>query len=987
VTTRSPPLVWLAPALAAIVAGTSCAERPQASESEGANAAASATDSTRDTTSLRVHLDRARKLYFDDQFDSARSVWAEALAGARAAGDSAAEAESLTWLGLVAWQFGDYVSARRLGEEALSVKLRYGLRDQLARSYNALGLLAWDEGRLVDMAESLRKAVEAGQAASDRAAVAVASANLGLVETAFGNFDRAREGFELLRDVGQELGDARYQGNGLTNLGMLAVSTGDPLAAIPPLTQALEFYRSIDYATGEQVALAQLAAAYADLGEPQLAFATLDSALALSRQLGQRDEEARNLEALASLHKEAGNLRRALDLYQRAQVIYEELGLPVETGTDLRSVAEVEVSLRNLAGARADAIKALDLHREAGDRFEEFDDLVLLAEIAHLAERPDEAVQRLAAARDLAVNLDAVAARLSVALAEARIADRDGDHTRVRRVLDAAAPDLERAGPAPRFEAYSLLARAYARSNRFDSAAALGRRAVQAVERVRGKFGSSALRTSYLGERLGAYGDLVSVLLRLGSVEEAFQVADAARGRALIEHLGAARREIEEAGTSAQTFEAGEQLLRRIDALVAGLDTIDLLYESEERDAATAREMMRELETARSQYEALLVEAAERDASTAIFLGARRPSLADVRDALGAREALLEYLVTEERVVLFVVRPDGVRAFDGEVGEEDLASRVRVVRDLLAEPDTPLQLAEGALATLHSYLIGPARRAGVLSGVERLIIVPHTVLNYLPFAALRDGETGRYLVQDFDLLHLPMAGVLPVLREREESTSKDVLASLFAPLSSALPFTRAETRGVRGAIGNSREFAGRRGTEARLREALGRGDIVHAATHGVLNPRNPMFSRIELARGRSDESRDDGRLEVHELLGLSIRSPLVFLSGCETGVGPAWSNQYARGEDYATLAQAFLYAGAKNVVATLWRIEDQGAAAFATEFYRRLEGLGPAGALAAAQREMMLRESYSAPHYWAPYQIAGAGGLLPAQGSPSASVR
>jgi CHAT domain-containing protein len=768
---------------------------------------------------------------------------------------------------------------------------------------------------------------------------------------------------------------------------MLEIWLGDPLAAIPDLTQALEFYRSIEYATGEQIALGQLAAAYADLGEPQLAFATLDSALALSRQLGQRDEEARNLEDLASLHKDAGNLRRALDLYEQARVIYEELGLLVETGKDLRSVAEIKVSLRNLAGARDDVLKALDLHREAADRFEEFDDLVLLAEIAHLAERPDEAVQRLAAARELAVNLDASAARLSVALAEARIADRDGDHARVHGVLQGAVPDLERAGPAPRFEAYTLLARAYARNNRFDSAAAVGRRAVEAVERVRGKFGSSVLRTSYLRERVGAYADLVSVLLRLGSIEEAFQVADAARGRALIEHLGAARREIQEAGTSAQTFEEGERLLRRVDALVAGLDTIDLFYESEERDAVTAREMARELEAARSQYEALLIESAERDTSTAIFLGARRPSLGEVRDALTAEEALIEYLVTEERVVLFVVRPDGVRAFDSEIGEDDLASRVRVVRDLLADPNTPSQLTEGALATLHSYLIGPARRAGVLSGAERLIIVPHTVLNYLPFAALRDGETGRYLVEDFDLLHLPIAGVLPVLRERQGSASIDVLASLFAPLSSTLPFTRVETREIRGALGNSREHAGRRGTEARLREALGRGDIVHAATHGVLNPRNPMFSRIELAAGRGDESRNDGRLEVHELLGLTIRSPLVFLSGCETGVGPAWATQYARGEDYATLAQAFLYAGARNVVATLWRIEDQGAAVFATEFYRRLGELGSSGALAAAQRAMMLRESHSAPHYWAPYQIAGAGDPTPPQKPSAASVR
>jgi CHAT domain-containing protein len=147
---------------------------------------------------------------------------------------------------------------------------------------------------------------------------------------------------------------------------------------------------------------------------------------------------------------------------------------------------------------------------------------------------------------------------------------------------------------------------------------------------------------------------------------------------------------------------------------------------------------------------------------------------------------------------------------------------------------------------------------------------------------------------------------------------------------------------------------------------------VHVASHGVMNPRNPMFSRIELAPGGGGPD-DDGRLEVHELLGLRISAPLVFLSGCETGVGAAWSTQFARGEDYATLAQAFLYAGARSVTATLWQIGDNGAALFAERFYARLTEMSPADALAAAQREMARDPRYSKPYYWAGYQVFGQG--------------
>jgi CHAT domain-containing protein len=133
-----------------------------------------------------------------------------------------------------------------------------------------------------------------------------------------------------------------------------------------------------------------------------------------------------------------------------------------------------------------------------------------------------------------------------------------------------------------------------------------------------------------------------------------------------------------------------------------------------------------------------------------------------------------------------------------------------------------------------------------------------------------------------------------------------------------------------------------------------------------------MFSRVMFQPGGVSGT-DDGRLEVHELLGMRIGAALVFLSGCETGLGAAWSTRYAQGEDYATLAQAFLYAGAQNVLATLWRIEDRGAAVVAERFYQGLRSHPPVEALANAQRALIESAEYAAPYYWAAYQISGSG--------------
>lgn len=370
-----------------------------------------------------------------------------------------------------------------------------------------------------------------------------------------------------------------------------------------------------------------------------------------------------------------------------------------------------------------------------------------------------------------------------------------------------------------------------------------------------------------------------------------------------------------------------------------------------------------------------MVRVAERDASGTALLGWRSTDVRDVQKVLGPDEALLEYLVTPDRLVIFVITRSDVRSVPSEIPLEDLARRVRLARDLVGAPTGGSNAYDEVLTGLHALLVAPVERAGLFRGVRRLIVVSHSVLAYLPFAALRREGSGRYLMEDYALLHLPSAASLAVLRGADRAGSengRDRPATVFAPFPKTLPGSLREARAFRRAVSAARAEEGRGATELRLRQALAGGGTVHVASHGVMNPRNPMFSRLELAAGGGGQD-DDGRLEVHELLALRIGASLVFLSGCETGVGSAWSTQFARGEDYATLAQAFLFAGARTVVATLWPIGDAGAAAFAERFYAGLRTRNPADALAAAQREMAKDPRYGSPYYWAAYQVFGVG--------------
>jgi CHAT domain-containing protein len=928
-------------------------------------------------TALSTSIARGESLYLHGAYDSARETWNAALLVARDARDSLSESRVLTWLGLTAWRTGDYANARALGERALALKLRLSPKSELSRSYNALGLLAWNEGRLSDATLLFQQASVAARADSDEAALGKAANNFALVAAEQGRFAEAKNGFLDARRVGLQLHDARLEGGALNNLAMLYVQMGDPQAALAPLARARQLYRSIDYATGEQNAIAQLATAHQALGEFRLAFAAIDTAIEMARHQGLRQELAGNLELAAGLYREAGEFARALQLYDLAEVTNRQLGSGYDRGINRRNAAEIHATVGRLDLAELRAGEALSLHRAGKARLEELRDHLLLADLASTAGRSADLDRHLASAESLSTLLDARSARVEIALARATIAERAGDARTTLRVLQHARRDLDRGGYAAAWQDASLRAHAFVRLSLLDSAVAAARSAVNAVERVRGQFGSAFLRHAYAANKATAYTDLVEVLLRLGRVNEAFEVADASRSRALIESLAATRADSSSRSATLRGLVDGEQLLRRADSLVSHLDALESSPPAERDTAARslARGFATALDETRSAYEALLVRVTERDAAGAALLGSRGISVSEVRRALRPGEALLEYLVTPRRLILFVVTRERVSQLTADISRDALTDRVRLARSMLGRANAD-DGSDKLLRGLHESLVAPVERAGLLAGVRRLIVVPHSVLSYLPFAALVEERSGRVLVEHYAILNLPSAAALTALRGVESAapaaTTGSSTATGFAPFPRTLPGSMIEMRALARSRGGVRGIVGTDATEVRLRRALSSSGTVHIATHGLMNARNPMFSRIELARGTGDPH-DDGRLEVHELLGMHIDATLVFLSGCETGLGAAGSTRFAQGEDYASLAQAFLYAGARSVVSTVWPIGDAGAAEFASRFYAHLRSESPPEALASAQRDLFRSPRYRAPYYWAAYQVIGDG--------------
>jgi CHAT domain-containing protein len=315
---------------------------------------------------------------------------------------------------------------------------------------------------------------------------------------------------------------------------------------------------------------------------------------------------------------------------------------------------------------------------------------------------------------------------------------------------------------------------------------------------------------------------------------------------------------------------------------------------------------------------------------------------------------MVSYFVTANTTLAFVIGSDSFHAVEIPVKETELRAAIDWFRSFASLRDPSPQ----SLRRLDSWLIAPVRPYLKTSEV---IIVPHGVLHYAPFAALTDGR--RHFGDDRAIYYLPSASTLSALRRRARSEGRRIL-SVSQSQARGLPplrYVDEEALGVAGLF-NGRSLTTGRATKAEFIRRAGDYDILHIAAHAELNAINPLFSRIRLAPAGDG----NGAIEVREIYGMNLaRNSLVVLSACETLLG-----EHSRGDEIAGLNRAFIYAGASSVMASLWKVDDRATSLLMKTFYSHLKrGWSKAAALQAAQIET--RKKYPHPYYWAGFVLTG----------------
>ena len=916
--------------------------------------------------------------YRSGELDSAVAYFARARAFAERVGDHRTEGNAVGALASVEADRGEPRHAAELYARAAEIRAVTGDDRGAAADRNNLGLVAQTLGDLDGARRAFGEALASNRRASRDEPAAVNLINLGNLASLEGDYPQATARYREALALDRASGNRVEAAAALHDLGLLDLQRGDYRAGLSILSQALAVYRETGPLVEVVAVRRDIAAAHAAMGNLQGALIQLGDAerLAASGRAGP-DVLAPLALARADLAVEFNTFPEAERQFERAEQLSRRAG-------DGRGRADAERGLGLLLLVREDypraqARLALALRAEEvlGDPRAASQTRLLLGHVQ--AHRGDTAVARTTLTRALsALRALGDAGGEAAALGTLGELDRREGFPLAAESLYRRGLDRLGAGPAPTlsWQLHAGLADALRSRGARDEAEQELRRAVREIERMSGTLPLEERRAAFLADKWDVYAQLALVELARGQTDAAFDASERLRARQLLDVL--ARGRVTEAGTGPVdgALEAREEDLRRqINTLTQRLEGQGTPGTglrgplSSEVASGAVREALARTQEA---YAKLLLQMREARPEYAALVTGEIAPVRQVMKHLAPDEALLEYLVSDSGSVVFVVTTDTVAAIELGVARHELATLVDFSRGVLTRRaggrESAPELWRGPLRRLYRYLIEPVEASGMLAGKRALLIAPHVELHYAPFAALL-GAAGpdAYLIQRYRLTYVPSASLWLRLHNRDRSQASGVLA--LAPRVEALPGSAAEVAAIGRLFGaRAHVLVGDRASKRALRDAAPEQAIIHLATYGVLNKDNPLFSFVELM----PHGGDDGRLEVHEVFGLRLHARLVVLSACQTALGAGALADVPAGDDWVGLVQAFLSAGASNVMATLWPVEDRTTADVMTRFYGALAAGQPeAEALAEAQRTTLRNPVTAHPFYWAGFTLSG----------------
>jgi CHAT domain-containing protein/tetratricopeptide (TPR) repeat protein len=891
---------------------------------------------------------------------------------------------------------GKFPEALQVFDLALAISKTINDRAGTASALYATGQIYNLQDEFEPAAKNFGEALALREALADKGGAGSALNQLGVLQSKQGNYQSAlnfyREALPLLEDAGNKVETSAV----LNNIGNAYNGQGIHEQALEYYGRSLKLAEEAGSKARAAIALTNIGLVHSKQGNYALALESQQKALAIKESQKNKPGIAISLLNLGEVHRLQGNYGLALEFFEKSLKQFEEIGAKQGIGLALSNIGLVHQAQNNFP-------LATDFYQKALKQFEEIKDKAGIAETLNNLGLAQRDLARYDAAlefykRSLAES-EEVNDKPRIAQALTNIADTFILQNKHRDALVMVARAVKVANEVGSREtlwfAHTLSGKAYRALGQTAQAQLEFAEAIKQIELIRTQVaGGETAQQSFFENKLAPYQAMVELLVSQNKLSEALAYAERAKGRVLLDVLQSGRANITKSMSSSELAEE-RQLTNDLAALNTQLSRARM---QKQPDDKRLDEIGSRLQIARRDYEAFETRLYAAHPELEFRRGgAGVLTLAQSEKLLDVRTVLLEYMVTDERVLLFSIAlggrgirtADGLKVFPIEIKRRDLATQVENFRRALAERDPDFNQSA---KNLYNLLVAPA--SDQLKGRSNLVIVPDGALWELPFQALR-SSANHYLVEDSAVAYTPSLSVLYELQKLKpkvpEMPDRTLLA--FGNPALAKPVIERTRSALRGSAfeplpeaesevkllsklygpGRSTVYTGAEALEERAKAESSQYSVVHFATHAVLNNASPMYSYLALAQGGGAE---DGLLESWEIAKLDLKARVVVLSACETARG-----RVGAGEGMIGLTWAFFVAGSPATVVSQWKVDSAATKLLMLDFHRGLKSfLGnpkitnkKAEALRMAALTMLRNSEYRHPFYWASFVVVGDG--------------
>jgi CHAT domain-containing protein/tetratricopeptide (TPR) repeat protein len=869
-------------------------------------------------------------------------------------------AEAHNCMGEIYYTEGNSIKALGYFKRALELWTEIGYRRGQAQAKLNLGYSFSSSGDREQALLSFTQAMEIYRAIDDQRGAALSLTAIGSVHSLDGNEQASLESHMQAMETFRRIGDRRGQGVTLNAVGQAYEDLGDQQAALDNYVRAKQLFET----TGSVATVSEykIATVYRSLGDIEKALSHYHQCVALSRAARKRRIEAYALKDIAEIYHSQGRKQQTFRQYKEILDVYRNLGDFRGQAITLKSIGDLFFSYGEKQRAFVSYKRALRLIRVAGDRAREISILYEISRTARDANLLEDALSHIEQAIKLIETL-----RIYV-----------------------ASPDLRSSYFASVHQNYELYIQILMQLDRQQPGHGHAAAALQASESARSRV-------------------LIEVLAEAGAdLRQGVATKQIEQQRELQQSLAAKERYQMQLASSRETQEEAALVAREIRELTMRDQILEAqIRQQNPRYAALAQPQPLSVEQIQAELD---------DADTLLL----EYALGEDKSYLWAvtKDSLTSYELPSRAIIEAVAREVYDLLTSREHVEQKTNYETQISRSDAAYTEKALALSRMLLEPVASQL-----------GRKRLLVISDGILQYIPFEALPapHAELTRsvdsvqsianeqpLLISNHEVVNLPSISVLAaVRRQTATAASRQKIVTILAdpvfetddPRVRSLNGQQADRNAdsPREIVGALRDFEGfgNGNNIPRLRYTLDEANailklvasnqgraatgfdadlssvlnsqiehyqIVHFATHSLINSSQPQLSGILLTMVDRRGVPQNGFLQLRDIYNLNLSAKLVVLSACSTGLG-----KDVKGEGLIGLTRGFMHAGSRSVVASLWKVDDRATAELMTRFYAAMlkDNLPPAAALRVAKESMRREKRWRAPYYWAAFVLQG----------------